>query len=467
MSAAFGDDDFYQNLLQYMNQSTTPQGNVLYTTPPSFSPHEAEKHSLDDDSVMDEGESKRRESTNSQAMDSGSDEPDSKPKKKPGRKMMMTEPANKRKAQNRAAQRAFRERKEAHVKGLETRVTELEELTQNKDAENENLKNQVQALQTELMALKGGNFDFDFGMKNVQNSNALTNNNTAVRNPFQNDKTNAQRSSPSPSSGSISDGSSLLRSGQTSLATSPENDGNKNGTPNIDIPFDLFTNSAGPVNFNTSNSTSPLFTNDVFGATTQKTAPLFGQNRASPILDTFARTLDSLQGSHTSPNLFANGFNSSMPSTSTNTMSSFTPNSTNSGNIFNSTNTGNLFDMNDPLFNTWRDNSISSQGETSGQDFDIFDTMFSSMSPGAFNLVDGTGLTDFITDSPLQVDVGDQMVSCPELWEKVKNHPQFEDIDIDNLCSEMKAKAKCSTTGPLVSARLVDETINRFVKSTQ
>ena len=100
-----GDDDFYQNLLQHMNQNT--QDPFLYSTPMLFSPHEAEKHTLDDDSVMDEGESKRRgmhisrnctdsiESTNSQAMDSGSDETDNKvTKKKPGRKMMMTEPAN-------------------------------------------------------------------------------------------------------------------------------------------------------------------------------------------------------------------------------------------------------------------------------------------------------------------------------------------------------------------------------------
>ena len=34
------------------------------------------------------------ESSNSQAMDSGSGEIDNKPKKKPGRKMMMTEPVN-------------------------------------------------------------------------------------------------------------------------------------------------------------------------------------------------------------------------------------------------------------------------------------------------------------------------------------------------------------------------------------
>ncbi|KAI8809005.1 hypothetical protein BJ742DRAFT_246223 [Cladochytrium replicatum] len=47
-------------------------------------------------------------------------------KKKPGRKPATTEPTNKRTAQNRAAQRAFRERKERYVKDLEARVKELE-----------------------------------------------------------------------------------------------------------------------------------------------------------------------------------------------------------------------------------------------------------------------------------------------------------------------------------------------------
>jgi hypothetical protein len=55
MSATMGDDDFYQNLLQYMNQSTST--SFLDGMPMSFSPHEAEKHSLDetmtDDGAMD------------------------------------------------------------------------------------------------------------------------------------------------------------------------------------------------------------------------------------------------------------------------------------------------------------------------------------------------------------------------------------------------------------------------------
>ena len=323
-------------------------------------------------------------------------------------------------------------------------MTELEELTQTKEAENELLKNQVQSLEAELIKLRGGNFNFDFTMTSVQNS--LTSN-TAVRNPFQQNgkpQQNTQQSSPSPSNGSLTD-SSIFRSGQSSLATSPENDVNKNATPNIDIPYDLFSNnSAGPVNFNSNNSnhTSPLFSTDLFSnSASNSTTPIFGQNRTqntSPVLDTFASTLASLtQGQ--SPRSLTNGFNIMPSSTSTGPLATFTPSST-----------SNLFDMNDPLFNTWRDSSLSSGWGGDDGTFDIFDTMFSSMSPGAFNLVDPTGLTDFITDSPINMPQQNQQlttnsepaITCPELWEKVKNHPQFDDIDIDQLCAEMRSKAK-------------------------
>ena len=284
-------------------------------------------------------------------------------------------------------------------------------------------------------------------MKSVQNPNTLTGN-TAVRNPFQQSdqpQQNAQQSSPSPSNGSLTD-SSIFLSGQSSLATSPENDVNKNATPNIDVPFDLFSNnSAGPVNFNNiSNYTSPLFSTDLFSnspAPLNRSVPIFGQNMtqsASPVLDTFASTLASLtQGQ--SPLSLTNGFSTMSSSTFSAPLSTFTP-----------TSPGNLFDMSDPLFNTWRDTSISNGGGGDDSPFDIFDTMFSSMTPGAFNLVDPTGLTDFITDSPITMSPqnqqltanGERPITCPELWEKVKNHPQFEDIDIDQLCAEMRSKAK-------------------------
>ncbi|KAJ3767386.1 hypothetical protein FB446DRAFT_696377 [Lentinula raphanica] len=66
----------------------------------------------------------------------------------------------KRKEQNRAAQRAFRERKEKHVKDLEDKVAALEAKNQQASAENENLRDLLSRLQSENMALKEASFTF-------------------------------------------------------------------------------------------------------------------------------------------------------------------------------------------------------------------------------------------------------------------------------------------------------------------
>ena len=75
-----------------------------------------------------------------------------KERKKPGRKPIVDEPTTKRKAQNRQAQRAFRERKENHVKTLETRVAELEAQTETQATENELLKRKLAFLQTKMLS---------------------------------------------------------------------------------------------------------------------------------------------------------------------------------------------------------------------------------------------------------------------------------------------------------------------------
>ncbi|KAF4623393.1 hypothetical protein D9613_001582 [Agrocybe pediades] len=60
----------------------------------------------------------------------------------------------KRKEQNRAAQRAFRERKEKHVKDLEDKVADLEAKNEQALNENENLRDLLTRLQSENVALK-------------------------------------------------------------------------------------------------------------------------------------------------------------------------------------------------------------------------------------------------------------------------------------------------------------------------
>ena len=65
-----------------------------------------------------------------------------------------TNRTQKRKAQNRAAQRAFRERKEQHLKNLETKVEELTKASEAANHENTKLRAQVDQMTTELKQYK-------------------------------------------------------------------------------------------------------------------------------------------------------------------------------------------------------------------------------------------------------------------------------------------------------------------------
>ncbi|KAG1151550.1 hypothetical protein G6F37_004154 [Rhizopus arrhizus] len=75
-------------------------------------------------------------------------------RKKPGRKPNPASPAL-RKAQNRAAQRAFRERKERHMRELEVAIKEIKEQRDKLHTENEHLKADSEILRSENWYLKG------------------------------------------------------------------------------------------------------------------------------------------------------------------------------------------------------------------------------------------------------------------------------------------------------------------------
>ena len=120
-----------------------------------------DKRSHPDDEDDEENGPKRRESTE-------------KVPKKPGRKPLTSEPTSvrnhsrnldsrmasndgklqKRKAQNRAAQRAFRERKEKHLKDLETKVAELEKASATANQEKDALRAQMDKMGVELNEYK-------------------------------------------------------------------------------------------------------------------------------------------------------------------------------------------------------------------------------------------------------------------------------------------------------------------------
>ncbi|KAI8147902.1 hypothetical protein BJV82DRAFT_532003 [Fennellomyces sp. T-0311] len=80
--------------------------------------------------------------------------PPVKIRKKPGRKPNPASPAL-RKAQNRAAQRAFRERKEKHLRELEVAIKQVREQRDKLHTENEQLKSDNDILKSENWYLKG------------------------------------------------------------------------------------------------------------------------------------------------------------------------------------------------------------------------------------------------------------------------------------------------------------------------
>ncbi|KAH9938989.1 uncharacterized protein BXZ73DRAFT_44209 [Epithele typhae] len=82
----------------------------------------------------------------------------------------------KRKEQNRAAQRAFRERKEKHVRDLEDKVAALEAKNQLSEQENENLRDLLTRLQSENMMLKQAAFTFTASRASNGRPSEMTNN---------------------------------------------------------------------------------------------------------------------------------------------------------------------------------------------------------------------------------------------------------------------------------------------------
>lgn len=94
--------------------------------------------------------------TNAYLYDESRDDDDSPDPRKPGRKKDPNEPETKRRAQNRAAQRAFRERKERHLKDLETRVHELEQSARSWQNSNLMLRTKLSALEDELEHYRAG-----------------------------------------------------------------------------------------------------------------------------------------------------------------------------------------------------------------------------------------------------------------------------------------------------------------------
>ncbi|KAK1060190.1 DNA-binding transcription factor yap1 [Friedmanniomyces endolithicus] len=59
-----------------------------------------------------------------------------------------------------------------------------------------------------------------------------------------------------------------------------------------------------------------------------------------------------------------------------------------------------------------------------------------------------------------------KLISCNNIWNQLQSNPDFQNgtFDLDNLCSELRAKARCSESGVMVSQDHVDAALKKLAK---
>ncbi|RAH64294.1 putative bZIP transcription factor AP-1/Yap1 [Aspergillus aculeatinus CBS 121060] len=486
--------------------------------------HEAGEKRKDMDGPAEENEGagkKRRES-------------DDKTAKKPGRKPLTSEPTSKRKAQNRAAQRAFRERKEKHLKDLETKVDELQKASDDANQENGLLRAQIERLQVELKeyrkrlswvtstnglsamnaipgayskgnytGLQNNDFMFDFPKFGDLPGAHIFNNGQWGKNQ-QNNKlkndVNSRSESRVPGVLSRDSLNGIKTNGSATNTPSPmsqsngERLGSKSTTPKL--PMTHNTQHAPSVQ-DVSNSDSPSSSSDSHQSqflSSSGTSPEPSVN--SPAIkhhtDHSNCTYNGINGEESfcaQLGMACGNIKNPIPAVRHSSVSvTNTPSQPEQGSaetapepaleILAQQNGGQF----DPvLFGDWRE----PQDAILSQDFGtFFDDAFPLPDLGSpshnFSELAGQqqqqqqqqqpkrSLIDEI-DSKLDEDEvvpGEdktQMMSCTKIWDRLQSMEKFRngELDVDNLCSELRMKARCSEGGVVVNQQDVEDIMGR------
>ncbi|KAL2853462.1 transcription factor PAP1-domain-containing protein [Aspergillus pseudoustus] len=469
-----------------------------------------EKRKETDENAEEVSGKKRRESD---------DKGDDKAAKKPGRKPLTSEPTSKRKAQNRAAQRAFRERKEKHLKDLETKVDELQKASDDANQENGLLKAQVERLQVELREYRKRLSWVTHGNAlsainsypgNANRLSGLNNNDFMFDFPKFGDlpggrifngknQDKAKDHNPIPGVLSRSSAPQAQPSSRTSTTASPKEatpGKSANASPlSTGLPSSHITNLSSfgfrqsAAGHETSTSDSPSSSSDSHqflssNGTSPEPSVQSPENKPHDSHEGHSCSIDGEASFCAQLGMACGNINNPVPAVRHRSESATnTPSQQANPNTFENTDNfqgldffaqqnGNAFDP--TLFGDWRE----SQNAVLSQEFNtFFDDAFPLPDLGSpsHNLTEaGTqvqqpkkSILDEI-DSRMDEEVvpGEdkaQMLSCTKIWDRLQSMEKFRngEIDVDNLCSELRTKARCSEGGVVVNQRDVDDIIGR------
>ncbi|KAF8238456.1 hypothetical protein L208DRAFT_1421300 [Tricholoma matsutake] len=405
----------------------------------------------------------------------------------------------KRKEQNRAAQRAFRERKEKHVKDLEDKVAALEAKNEQAISENENLRDLLSRLQNENLSLKQSSFTFSVPKSASGNSPEKAQASTSF----------ASQSPVFPSTSRPLASSPVASSPRTSpnLANPLEWSSLTTFDPAVlnlldDSPQQTATDGAMQMDFG-------------FGSNTGLSAHTpYTTIASNPMFISFASTFDteSSPSSNTDSNSFSNfdlsGLTSwptpnsahdgslddllagymqrgpvdypFLPPSSTASESPVAHHANHTSSIaashspsFSSTSSPSS-SVSDPLFDTHRDSSSSE----SDIGHEIHNEKECPKTKGEFaKRIEDEGPSPFApkirksTDAMLgsmimcegtmfpKTQLSDKNVEVLKAWRSITSNPQFKDIDVNELCTEFTNKARCDGTKVVLEPQGVDHII--------
>ncbi|KAA8565823.1 hypothetical protein EYC84_009644 [Monilinia fructicola] len=465
-----GDDNFNFDL------GNDVQGQMIGNLPGTSSDGDAENHEKrshpDDDGDDEEGGGKRREG-------------DDKSSKKPGRKPLTSEPTSKRKAQNRAAQRAFRERKEKHLKDLETKVEDLEKASESANHENSILRAQIERMSMELREYK----------------KRLSINGNINRSPNGNFPRFGRLPGPPVTNGSstivpsISPTTQNAQSPTDKSQTSSRNQSNASNTFGIGLSqnpariggddMSSFSGLFAPeLMDNASKTAFEQFghgtTNGSMSSTDSPNISTGGQNTSysSPSVSSHSNNgASSSCGTSPEPTNMQSPYNKAVDSTLTtigeeNTCSNINsapgelsfceklnmacgnPNNPVPRTIFDPQLFG---DYREPQNNVLSNDAFALDDGFFADAFDMpdFNSPFNVPSPMATkkDLVQQIDEKQNEDDEVVPAEDRSTMLSCNTIWDRLQKCPKVKegDFDLDNLCKDLQKKAKCSETGAVVN----------------
>ncbi|CCE72845.1 Piso0_000444 [Millerozyma farinosa CBS 7064] len=462
-------------------------------------------------------------------VSSNTEHDDKKAHTKPGRKPLETLPKSKRTAQNRAAQRAYRERKERRMKELEDKVKDLEDENIKATTQSDFLRAQIDLLKSELTRYRGHS---DFSDLTTPYLDGMSNQRAPSRPRFSNQVSGSTNSVTSDHSSHKS--SSSEEKGSFSEEKTP-NSSSSHTTPssysgyNMSFPWskEFTTDNAEHEKSSTSNNqTRSQHLPDLVSGSSSSTSPLNDNILVSPesnndigslsgITENYGGNFDSglkekdqseVHGFEEQMDPFCSKLNEAcgtkdcpVPKDKKSSYSSPFTNLINQPKEDAASAFAKSSKFNFDLTSATADHSQDPLYFLDDANFDVALALDDNFDPGQnekkdsvsylttedsvydpFEEHNGFNFSDLIAKETSKqnkheantnnegLDENDDVVPapektmpCSEIWDRITSHPKYTELDIDSLCNELKAKAKCSERGVVINSADVNQLLEQ------